>query len=720
MDKIIIPVNNWASAQLVSISINIILKEILGFETELDFVGSTDSVYACVGEGVHTFNLETWVNSKQDQREEWVVDDEEETHNPKKKPTQKVVKETPVGYYGREGLFLSDSLAASHSLATDCLKPFLQNWQAYTFPQVLNLLPPDKSTQSQDLQEYNPVLHALLRKMTFSHDAIEETLQQLKGGDGTLSIDDAACKWVKENFRQWQHWVPMEEKIKYVFLAGVGLLCWHRQSQRQRMELKKVKHELEELDQHIRDGSLRRAWAARIAGIGSDYKASVAMLDNFIKSTKRSELAHGSSLEQTHVRRRISTVSSAVQIADNWLQRVQQLEDGAVLHKNLSAFRVQKQLSRRSSDAKKQSDEETETMMSELCIVCGGNERYEPSWDGARKFLEDDGIAFSVLAGHGSYEATVANVLCYVLSSSAETSLETPAAAVMMEALRHICEGRQVVLVGLSAVPKQHTKLHELRNQLRKAAVEHGAPMYDSITNAVKELCQGSLHAINNPGKAFVRKARQDFATKTLAFSTIRLWEEKQITGQEAKERTEGSTAGPVSKQSMKQVVPSTDSSQKLIGMCIPPIKLVQPIFTHFVESREKPRPARIFYEDDKMMLFPNVKGHQRSVDGTAAAMSYVHMLCIPKERVSGVDPSALQTKEVQEYYLKERDFDLSPDALDPQYLECYVHMHPNHSVGHLHVHCCLSNLWTANGDKLMHKNTRLDDVISVLTDGQE
>ena len=78
---------------------------------------------------------------------------------------------------------------------------------------------------------------------------------------------------------------------------------------------------------------------------------------------------------------------------------------------------------------------------------------------------------------------------------------------------------------------------------------------------------------------------------------------------------------------------------------------------------------------------------------------------------------AALQTKEVLEYYLKERDFDLSPDALDPQYLECYVHMHPNHSVGHLHVHCCLSNLWTANGDKLMHKNTRLDDVISVLTD---
>ena len=105
------------------------------------------------------------------------------------------------------------------------------------------------------------------------------------------------------------------------------------------------------------------------------------MLDNFIKSTKRSELAHSSSLEQTQVRRRISTVSSAVQIADNWLQRVQQLEDGAVLHKNLRAFRVQGQLSRRISGEQKQSSEETNSMMSELCIVSNGNEQNVPSWD---------------------------------------------------------------------------------------------------------------------------------------------------------------------------------------------------------------------------------------------------------------------------------------------------------------------------------------------------
>ena len=41
--------------------------------------------------------------------------------------------------------------------------------------------------------------------------------------------------------------------------------------------------------------------------------------------------------------------------------------------------------------------------------------------------------------------------------------------------------------------------------------------------------------------------------------------------------------------------------------------------------------------------------------------------------------------------------------------------MHPRHSVGHLHIHCCLRNLWTANGNALNHKNTELSDVIQCL-----
>lgn len=35
--------------------------------------------------------------------------------------------------------------------------------------------------------------------------------------------------------------------------------------------------------------------------------------------------------------------------------------------------------------------------------------------------------------------------------------------------------------------------------------------------------------------------------------------------------------------------------------------------------------------------------------------------------------------------------------------------------MGHLHIHCCLRNLWTANGNALKYKNTELSDVIQCL-----
>jgi hypothetical protein len=32
------------------------------------------------------------------------------------------------------------------------------------------------------------------------------------------------------------------------------------------------------------------------------------------------------------------------------------------------------------------------------------------------------------------------------------------------------------------------------------------------------------------------------------------------------------------------------------------------PIFTHFCESLGAPRPLRVFYEDENMLIIPNVK----------------------------------------------------------------------------------------------------------------
>jgi hypothetical protein len=66
-------------------------------------------------------------------------------------------------------------------------------------------------------------------------------------------------------------------------------------------------------------------------------------------------------------------------------------------------------------------------------------------------------------------------------------------------------------------------------------------------------------------------------------------------------------------------------------------------------------------------------------------------------------------------YYLETRGFDLSVEVLDAQYLEFYVHCHPLQSVGHLHIHCCLKNLWTTNGRKLSNKNMPLVRVIEAL-----
>eukprot|EP00935_MAST-01C_sp_MAST-1C-sp1_P000488 g488.t1 len=76
-----------------------------------------------------------------------------------------------------------------------------------------------------------------------------------------------------------------------------------------------------------------------------------------------------------------------------------------------------------------------------------------------------------------------------------------------------------------------------------------------------------------------------------------------------------------------------------------------------------------------------------------------------------------LKAEPLTRYYLESRGFDFSTEILDPQYLEFYVHCHPTHSVGHLHIHCCLKNLRTANGRalSLMGKNMPLAQVIEAL-----
>jgi hypothetical protein len=205
----------------------------------------------------------------------------------------------------------------------------------------------------------------------------------------------------------------------------------------------------------------------------------------------------------------------------------------------------------------------------------------------------------------------------------------------------------------------------------------------------------------------FVKMQRQ-FAYEKDLMIAAKDWEHGKITGKEVTNLTPG-----------------------LLGMHIPPIKLVQPLFTHFAEQTSQPQPT-VFYEDHEMVIFPNVKGHQRSNDGTSASMSYVHMLLIPRCRIYNAVTltrehiplllrmadrarELITRSEVRQYYLEQRDLDLSPEILDPQYLDFFVHCHPTHSIGHLHIHACLKNLWTNNGSHLASKNMPLSEVILAL-----
>ena len=105
--------------------------------------------------------------------------------------------------------------------------------------------------------------------------------------------------------------------------------------------------------------------------------------------------------------------------------------------------------------------------------------------------------------------------------------------------------------------------------------------------------------------------------------------------------------------------------------------------------------------------------------------MSYVHFLIIPKHRIynavtlTKADVPMLQrmhqkgiemlnSEALHQFYNVGRDLDLSPELIKDSvsHLCFFVHVHPRHSVGHLHIHCCLKNLWTANGNALKHKNT--------------
>jgi len=203
-----------------------------------------------------------------------------------------------------------------------------------------------------------------------------------------------------------------------------------------------------------------------------------------------------------------------------------------------------------------------------------------------------------------------------------------------------------------------------------------------------------------------------DFKHDKQAATAVAKWEASEISGAEAVKAPGG---------------------HSLRGMTIAPLKLDDPIFTSFC-TPQRPNSMTIFYEDDEMLAFPNNRTGLQAVDGSRAAMSYVHFLIIPKRRIYNAvtlvpeDLPLLLRMERQgqrllgnpalhEYYANQKEVELSPQLFSQDKLAMFVHCHPDHSVGHLHIHCCLTNLWTKNGRELSHKNIGLRDVINHIRD---
>lgn len=196
-----------------------------------------------------------------------------------------------------------------------------------------------------------------------------------------------------------------------------------------------------------------------------------------------------------------------------------------------------------------------------------------------------------------------------------------------------------------------------------------------------------------------------------------------------------------------------------LVGMKKPPIPAFEgppmaPVFTWLYDNN-KPH----LYQDEKFTIFLNASFPYISQyppdKGTSAGMSLIHMLACPNERVynavsllpsdvellqymkakvqelmdqeyNGEDPenfknkclTALETQmtgkvpsDLVEEYTKDKEAFKNTKGSQMRF---YFHIHPNHSVGHLHMHCLENNLRTSYLHE--HKNAKYDDIISVLS----
>jgi hypothetical protein len=172
------------------------------------------------------------------------------------------------------------------------------------------------------------------------------------------------------------------------------------------------------------------------------------------------------------------------------------------------------------------------------------------------------------------------------------------------------------------------------------------------------------------------------------------------------------------------------------------------PVFTYMNDNC-----YQCLYEDELIRLYLNQALPYPELYPDCpdrAAMSFVHVLTVPKERIYNAaflrrsDVDILEhMMETFEYYIKNnRDSliteltvrcvpKLTTDELRKSFVDSvnclrnysetsigfYFHKHPHHSVGHLHMHCLLHGpgLTTPVFDALNYKNTPASEIINGL-----
>jgi hypothetical protein len=185
------------------------------------------------------------------------------------------------------------------------------------------------------------------------------------------------------------------------------------------------------------------------------------------------------------------------------------------------------------------------------------------------------------------------------------------------------------------------------------------------------------------------------------------------------------------------------------------------PIFAKFVHYKEIPLPfpfSPLFENDDFMIVLngadPYTAVYPPHEDGRAG-MSFVHLLVLPKEHIYNAvslrapdirllkamasGARSLVTNTANRATIASRikaqlgrnamfkdslemsellEADIAAYVADdnaPNELEFYFHVHPNHSVGYLHMHAIAGNMRTHSVMSHDNKNTPLDVVIDVL-----